>query len=153
MRSMLVIAMLTLLSIHSFAADQQQNRSNEKPRDNMGRELIRGPVGSGYYNNVHIISDSVGIQGYSVTATNSVIEALSLKPIDHMTRQQSVTVTNSVIEAPVCIRTGGQGATISNNILICDLCIEFTDKVLINNTLTNNQCAGRGTNRPDVFGW
>lgn len=128
MRLTLAIAMLALLA-PPFAVGQQQNRPNDKPRDEMGREIIKGPVGSGYYNNVHIISDSVGIQGYSVM------------------------VTNSVIEAPVCIRTGGQGATVSNNVLMCSLCIEFTDRALIKNTLTNNRCSGRGTNRPDVFGW
>lgn len=128
MRRTLAIAMLVFLA-PQFAVGQQQGRPNEKPRDKMGKEIIKGPVGSGYYNNVHIISDSVGIQGYSVM------------------------VTNSVIEAPVCIRTGGQDVTVSNNILICNLCVEFTDSALINNTLDNNQCLGQGTNRPDVFGW
>lgn len=128
-RTLLLIAMHALMLVHPLAIGQQQNVTNEKQRDDMGREVIRGPVGSGYYDNVRIISDSVGIQG------------------------DSVTVTNSVIEAPVCVRTSGLGTTLRNNILMCNLCIEFTDSVLINNTLIDNHCSGQGTNRPDVFGW
>lgn len=104
---------------------RQSEQAQGKLLDNMGREIIRGPVGGGYYNNVHIISDSVGIEG------------------------SSVTVTNSVIEAPVCIRTGGMGASVSGNTLSCRLCIEFTGSLLMDNTLINNSCAGQLTNRPD----
>lgn len=125
----IVLAALVLLlpCVQAFA--QPSSRSNDESLDSEGRQIIRGTVGSGRYNNVHIISDTVGIEGYSVT------------------------VTNSVIEAPVCIRTGGYGALVSNNLLLCDLCIQFTGSSLINNTLTNNRCSGQGTNRPDVMGW
>ncbi|WP_157656004.1 hypothetical protein [Burkholderia ubonensis] len=119
------------VSAHPFAVAQQRNQKqlDGKQRDEMGREIIRGPVSGVYFNNVHVISDSVGIRGWSVV------------------------VTNSVIEAPVCIRTSGQSSTISNNDLKCDLGIEFTEAALIRNTLTNNRFTGRGTNRPDVLGW
>ncbi len=98
-------------------------------QDNKGRKIIRGPVGDGVYNNVHIISNTVGVDG------------------------SFVSVTNSVIEAPVCIRISGQNSLVSNNDLICRLCVEFTSGALIGHTLTNNRCDGQGTNRSDVFGW
>lgn len=123
----LTITAVFLVPICSVA--QQQNQRNEKTLDKMGREIIKGPLGSGSYNNVHIISDSVGIQG------------------------ELVMITNSVIEAPLCIRTRGLHSLIENNILICNLCIEFTDRVLIGNRVVYNECSGQGTNRPDVFGW
>ncbi|WP_157687076.1 hypothetical protein [Burkholderia lata] len=130
MRFILLIVMSASLSAHPLAVAQQpQKQSDGKQRDEMGREIIRGPVSGVYFNNVHVISDSVGIRGWSVV------------------------VTNSVIEAPVCIRTSGQSSTISNNDLKCDLGIEFTEAALIRNTLTNNRFTGRGTNRPDVLGW
>ncbi|HFT8004940.1 TPA: hypothetical protein ACU9T0_005907 [Burkholderia cenocepacia] len=128
-RFILLIVMSALAIAHPFAVAQNQKQSDGKLRDEMGREIIRGPVSGVYFNNVHVISDSIGIRGWSVV------------------------VTNSVIEAPVCIRTSGQSSTISNNDLKCDLGIEFTEAALIRNTLTNNRFTGRGTNRPDVLGW
>jgi hypothetical protein len=98
-------------------------------RDAAGRKILRGPVGDGIYQDVRIVSDSVGIAG------------------------RVIVVRTVVIEAPVCIRTPGQGVYVADSLLNCSLCIEFTDSVLINNTLMNNRCSGRGTNRPDVFGW
>ncbi len=109
------------------AAKGQEDPNTQ--RDGMGRKIIRGPVGSGVYNNVHIISDSVGVQG------------------------DSVTVTDSIIEAPVCVRTLGYNTRVINSDLRCNLCIEFTGRVLLNNVLAEIRCAGKGTNRPDVFGW
>ncbi|WP_124529481.1 hypothetical protein [Burkholderia sp. Bp8991] len=130
--------MLTLLMIFSFALGQQTYQSatksqnshaDDKPRDANGRVIMKGPVGGLNFNNVHVISDTVGVIG------------------------RPAIVTNSVIEAPVCIQSSEPGAFIDNNILNCNLCIEFLDRVLINNVLKNNQCAGQGTNRPDVFHW
>jgi hypothetical protein len=109
-----------ILSTAVVAAEEQ---------DEDGRQIIRGPVYGGYYDNVHIISNSVGVEAASVT------------------------VTNSVIEAPICIRVGGVGATVTNNTLTCDRCIVFTSSVLMKNRLVSNRCSGVGTNRPDVFGW
>lgn len=113
----------------SVSSTQNQQHGNSEQRDSEGRKIILGPVGSGHYNNVRIISASVGVSG------------------------NTVSVTNSVIEAPVCIQTYGDGVRVTNNTLLCDLCIEFTGGMLTNNTLANNRCSGRGTNRPDVFGW
>ena len=127
-RTTLVLAAVTIAASFTITAQEPKQPSGET-RDSMGKKMIRGPVGAGHYDNVHIISDSVGVQGLVVT------------------------VTNSVIEAPVCIRTGGQDAQIINNILVCNLCIEFTESVLLGNVLMDNRCSGRGTNRPDVFGW
>ena len=124
-----VSLLLALVMTPSLVLGEPRGSFSGQSRDEKGREIIRGPVGNGSYINVHIISDSVGIQG------------------------QSVMVVNSIIEAPVCIRAGGQGAIVSNNSLLCNLCIEFTDRVLVNNILANNRCSGKGTNRPDVFGW
>lgn len=101
--------------------------------DGTGRKVINGPVGPGFYSNVRIVSGSVGIdapQDFSV-----------------------VTVVNSVIEAPVCVRTSGYNTVLRNNELRCGLCVEFVGGALIGNELTNNTCTGRGTNRPDIFGW
>lgn len=116
-----------VLSIISFSAFADQGV--DYPKDSQGRRLIQGPVGPGTYFNVHIISNSVGVFG------------------------DNVKVINSFIEAPVCIRVGGISNQISNNILKCNLCVQFTGDTLIDNTLNNNNCSGRGTNRPDVFGW
>lgn len=90
---------------------------------------LKGPVGNGVYINVVIESDTVGVLG------------------------DTVTLIDSTVRAPVCVRTAGQGVTIRNNTLDCGLCVEFTSPVLIKNTLIGNRCSGRGTNRPDVFGW
>ena len=98
--------------------------------DSEGRKIINGPVFGDYYSNVHIISDSVGVYA-----------------------QGSVTIRNSVIEAKTCVKSAGIGLNLQNNTLICGLCVEFTGSMLMDNTLSNNNCSGRGTNRPDQFGW
>lgn len=117
------------LVLFLFFAFPATSFSEDKARtDDMGREIIEGPVSGGFYNNVHIISDSVGIDSYS-----------------------DVTVTNSVIEADICIKTPGRGATIRNNTLKCGVCVEFTGNTIVNNTLINNRCSGRMTNRSDAF--
>lgn len=95
-----------------------------------GKRMINGPVFGGYYENVHIRSNSVGVYASSDTV-----------------------IVNSIIEAPVCIQSNGKNLTAQGNDLYCELCIEFTERNLINNRLMSNSCAGQGTNRPDVFGW
>lgn len=100
-------------------------------RDRDGRRIVRGPVPGGYYDNVRIVSSTVGV----------------------IAGRGGATITNSVIEAPVCVRAEGFGLTMRNNTLLCNLCVEFTGSVLVQNVLAQNQCSGRGTNRPDVFGW
>lgn len=100
------------------------------PHDEEGRIILKGPVSAGIYNNVHIISNSVGVIATGATA-----------------------IHDSVIDAPVCVEASGIGLLMRNNQLNCDLCINFTGTTLVNNTLESNTCTGRGTNRPDVFGW
>jgi hypothetical protein len=91
--------------------------------------VLKGPVGNGTYIRVVIESQTVGIMG------------------------DQVTLIDSTVRAPVCVRTPGNGVTIKGNTLDCALCVEFTSNVIVGNTLVNNRCAGRGTNRPDIFGW
>ncbi|EDM65627.1 MAG: hypothetical protein COA76_00400 [Moritella sp.] len=98
-------------------------------RDSQGLEIIIGPVGEGYYENVHIISSTVGV----ISSGESII-------------------VNSVIEAPICVRATGINLTIRGSNLYCDLCVQFTGRALINNKFMNNKCEGQFTNRPDVFG-
>lgn len=92
-------------------------------------KVIKGPVGNGTYIRVLIESDSVGLIG------------------------DQIVLIESTVRAPVCVRTPGRGVTIKGNNLDCALCVEFTSQVIVGNTLVANRCAGRGTNRPDVFGW
>ncbi len=102
----------------------------DAPRDGSGRLIMQGPVPSGVYTRVHIISQSVGVVAVLPT-----------------------TIVDSVIEAPVCVSTSGRNLTLRGNVLDCALCIEFSDGFLLNNTIVDNTCTGRGTNRPDVLGW
>lgn len=111
-------------------ANMLQASEAQMPRDADGRTILRGPVSSGVYIGVHIVSDSVGV--YAVLPT---------------------TIVDSVIEAPVCVSTSGRDLTLRDNILDCALCVDFGDGVLLNNAIANNTCTGRGTNRPDVLGW
>lgn len=106
----------------------EEERKKNAPKDSAGREIIRGPVSSGIYSNVHIISDSIGVNGFGPTM-----------------------ISDSVIEAPICVRSTGQGLSLQNNVLNCDLCVEFMPGALMNNSLISNQCAGRLSNRPDIF--
>lgn len=105
------------------------NTSADVMRDSQGLEIIIGPVGKGYYENVHIISSTIGV----VSSGESII-------------------INSVIEAPICVRATGINLTIQGSNLYCDLCIEFTGRALINNRFASNKCEGQFSNRPDVFG-
>lgn len=91
--------------------------------------VLKGPVGNGTYIGVVIESQTVGVMG------------------------DQITLIDSTVRAPVCVRTPGSGVTIKGNTLDCALCVEFTSNVVVGNTLVNNRCAGRGTNRPDIFGW
>lgn len=85
---------------------------NEAPRDANGLAIIKGPVASGIYSRVHIVSETVGV--FAILPT---------------------TITNSVIEAPVCVSTFGRNLTLRGNVLDCALCIEFGDGFLANNTI------------------
>jgi hypothetical protein len=128
------IARLLIASAVAFASmvllgEAAAQQASAPGRDASGRQILRGPVGDGIYQDVRIVSDSVGIVG------------------------RVIVVRNVVIDAPVCVRTPGHGVFVADSVLNCGLCIEFLDSVLINNTLLNNRCSGRGTNRPDVFGW
>ncbi len=96
--------------------------------DAQGRQIVRGPVFGGNHDSVHIVSNSVGVIAGPGTS-----------------------ITNSVIEAPVCVQSDGNRLHLNSNHLQCDLCVEFTTRVLLNVVLAHNTCSGRGTNRPDVF--
>lgn len=98
--------------------------------DSQGRQIVRGPVFGGNHDSVHIVSNSVGIIAGPGTS-----------------------LTNSVIEAPVCVQSDGNRLHLNSNHFQCDLCVEFTTRVLLNVVLAHNTCSGRGTNRPDVFNW
>lgn len=103
---------------------------NEAPRDANGRVILQGPVESGIYSQVHIISESVGV--FAILPT---------------------TIVDSEIEAPVCVSTSSRNLTLRGNVLNCALCIEFTDGFLLDITIADNLCMGQGTNRPDILGW
>lgn len=98
--------------------------SNGIQRDRSGKEIIYGPVPSGFYTNVHIISQSVGVEAYGPTS-----------------------ISDSVIEAPVCVSSSGQWLSMTNNQLYCGLCIEYAPGPVVGNTITNNICSGRWSNR------
>ncbi len=131
--TIILAAVISSLSFSIAAREYKRPKVKEvevvEELDNAGRRIIRGPVYGGYYARVHIISNSVGIDN------------------------DSVSVTNSVIEAPICIRTSGIASSISDNILNCNLCVEFTGTIIMNNSLSGNKCSGKGTNRPDIFDW
>jgi hypothetical protein len=116
------------LACAAVAQAQPWSQPSMPPSGSPARYL-KGPVGNGVYVNVVIESSTVGVMG------------------------DTVTLIDSTVRAPVCVRTGGQGVTIKNNTLDCGLCVEFTSPMLVGNTLIGNRCSGRGTNRPDVFGW
>lgn len=120
-----LILILTLLASGKLLA--------EKPTvgktDRLGLPIVQGPLMGGYYDGVHIVSDSIGVIANGPT-----------------------TISNSVIEAPVCVQSSGNGLRLSNNTLICELCVEFVGRALYQNILMYNQCSGRLTNRPDQFG-
>lgn len=96
--------------------------------DNQGRRIVRGPVQSSNINNLRIVSDSVGIVS-----------------------NVGVRVSNSVIEAPICMSVPSVGNLITNNVLNCDLGINFGPGPLLNNRLFNNQYRGQLSNRPNRF--
>ncbi len=128
--SIILATIISSLSFSIAAQESKQPKVNKvEEYDRAGLKLIRGPVYGGFYDRVHIVSNSVGVNSYTAT------------------------VTNSVIEAPICISTSGIDSFISNNTLNCNLCIEFTGTIILNNSLTSNNCSGTGTNRPDIFGW
>lgn len=100
----------------------------EKDRD--GREIVYGPilVNQPLYSNIHVISDSYGFVA-----------------------KGAVRIENVVIEAPVCVRSSGYGLRLIGSDLYCRLGVEFTERALINNEISNNRVAGQLSNRPDVF--
>lgn len=122
--SSILMVLFLLYSGASFGND------NGKRYDAGGREIIYGPVSGSYYNNVRIISNSVGIYA-----------------------RGSTIIRNSVIEAPICVESSGVGLNLQGNELKCNLCVKFTGSFFMDNTLSSNRCAGKGTNRPDIFGW
>ena len=113
-------------------ADNAHNskRHNKVEKNTYMKRLrqIKGPIFSGYYNYVHIVSKSVGVYAYGPAV-----------------------ITNSIIESPICVVSDGNTLQMHNNILNCKLCIKFEGGVLVNNDLSFNDCAGIFTNRPDIF--
>lgn len=104
--------------------------ANEAPRDANGREMLQGPIESGHYAHVHIVSKTVGV--FAILPT---------------------TIIDSEIDAPVCVSTSSRNLTLRGNVLNCALCIEFTDGFLLDIAIEDNVCMGQGTNRPEVLGW
>lgn len=126
----LVITMMGF-SDFSYAFNDEETNIEKPTHDPQGRKYIQGPVYGGYhYDNVHIISNSVGLHA-----------------------RGTVHITNSVIDAPVCVSSNGIGLNASNNKMNCNLCFEFKGAILMDNRLINNSCSGRGTNRSDAFGF
>lgn len=105
-------------------------RENDAPLDANGREIIHGPVASGKYAHVHIVSKTVGV--FAILPTS---------------------IVDSEIEAPVCVSTSSRNLILQGNVLNCALCIEFTDGFLLDINIADNVCMGQGTNRPETLGW
>ena len=114
--------------IKPINTEQASSKSKLPEFDVNGRRYILGPVQSGVFERVHIVSKTIGVIG------------------------DGSRIFDSVIDAPICISLPGNTNVIDGNLLNCGLCVDFTHPVLTNNQLTNNTCTGRLTNRPDVFG-
>lgn len=126
-----IILFLFLASISCYANTwHDSNRHNKAKKNTYMKRLrvIKGPVFSGYYDYVHIVSKSVGVYAYGPTV-----------------------ISNSVIESPICVVSDGNTLQMHNNILKCNLCVRFDGQVLVNNDLSFNNCGGVFTNRPDIF--
>jgi hypothetical protein len=118
---------LWLLAVFFPAFAQEKIQLTLPEKDERGKKYVIGPVPGGVYENVHIVSDSVGINGYPIT------------------------LKNSIVDARICIKSTGRNTLLVGNELNCDLAIEFTGNILMNNTFINNRYRGQFTNRPDVF--
>jgi hypothetical protein len=94
-----------------------------------GLQVIQGPIESGFYNNVCIISNSVGVEN-----------------------ADDATINNSIIIAPVCVELNGSGLSMSGDTLHCNLCVKFDSGFISGNSLQGNSCDGQLTNRPNIFG-
>lgn len=96
--------------------------------DEFGKEYKIGPLPGGTYNNVHIVSDSVGI---------------------YIPYSGTVVLTNSIVEAPVGIKASGyRSVDVRYNDFNCDLAIEFTSSSSGNRAI-GNKFAGRFSNDPN----
>ena len=94
-----------------------------------GLKVIKGPVGPGFYDGVCIVSNSVGVDD----ADDS-------------------TIINSVIISPIGVELEGNGLDMSGDTIYSNVCVRFYGNILTNNSIVNNSCTGRMTNRPSVFG-
>lgn len=83
------------------AEDQRKIQEANKPRDSAGREIVKGPVRGGYWNNVRIVSSSVGVDS----------------------SYQSTTIRDSIIDADICLVVGMAGAQIFNTEFNCRVCV------------------------------
>lgn len=92
--------------------------------------VLEGPLPSGHYHRVRIQATTVGVYATQPTA-----------------------ITDSVIVAPVCVVSSGRGLTLRGNRLDCEVCVEFTEGVLADLDIRDNEGRCRGSNRPDVLGW
>jgi hypothetical protein len=95
-------------------------------RDEQGRRIIRGPIShQGTLENVHIVSDSVGVIHESGT----------------------LEIRNSVISAPVCVQANGMTPlSLFNNELNCNLCIQYTGGIRMGQISVSNVCTGYWSN-------
>ena len=88
------------------------------------KKILKGPLYSGFYTDVLIISNNVGV--------------VANRPI---------TITNSIIIAPTCVSSDGFGLDIIDSRLLCDLCIEFDNPNSISGvSLEGNYCSGHLSN-------
>jgi hypothetical protein len=116
--------LIKIISLILIAISFQASAAEQKPEvDSAGRKIIKGPVYGNYYNNVRIISNSVGVVSHSLT------------------------LMNSVIEAPVCVRTSGMDLSLIGNDLRCGLCVEFTTDLMMGVVASDNRCSGRFSNQ------
>ena len=116
----LVVVLLMLVAIQVGAAESPDKKIAAKKYDDYGREIIKGPLGPGFYNRVHIVSDTVGVVASNATR-----------------------IINSAIEAPVCIQSSGINLTVENTDLICGTCLQYTNSVRIGVQFSSVRCAGR----------